>query len=163
MRQVAGAFVAVLLLLLVALPAVAVDLGRAEGTLTVDGTKIPLNYAYAIGRQKNLLTDRKEMTRVILTDKELPADAKLADLDDSLPGDLNGVIISIDKQGRVGHVAIQHPTGNYDGGYFEGVADYDFKPHKGDSGTFGGTVSSLRVKTNTMTFSYDATFVATLR
>jgi hypothetical protein len=163
MRQVAGALVAVLLTLLVALPAVAVDLGRAEGTLTVDGTKIPLNYAYAVGRQKNQLTDRKEMTRVILTDKELPADAKLADLDDNLPGDLNGVIISIDKQGRVGHVAIQHPTGNYDGGYFEGIPDYEFKPHKGDSGTFGGTVSSLRVKTNTMTFSYDATFVAALR
>jgi hypothetical protein len=161
MRQVAGALVAVLLL--VALPAVAVDLGRAEGTLTVDGTKIPLNYAYAIGRQKNLLTDRKEMTRVILTDKELPADAKLADLDDNLPGDLNGVIISIDKQGRVGHVAIQHPTGNYDGGYFEGIQDYEFKPRKSDSGTFGGVVSSLRVKTNTMTFSYDATFVAALR
>jgi hypothetical protein len=163
MRQVAGALVAVLLLLLVARPALAVDLGRAEGTLTVDGTKIPLNYAYAVGRQKNQLTDRKEMTRVILTDKELPADAKLADLDDNLPGDLNGVIISIDKQGRVGHVAIQHPTGNYDGGYFEGIPDYEFKPHKGDSGTFGGTVSSLRVKTNTMTFSYDATFVAALR
>ncbi|HXA19745.1 MAG TPA: hypothetical protein VN380_22370 [Thermoanaerobaculia bacterium] len=163
MRQVAGALVAVVLLLLVALPAVAVDLGRAEGILTVDGTKIPLNYAYAIGKQKNQLTDRKEMTRVILTDKELPADAKLADLDDNLPGDLNGVIISIDKQGHVGHVAIQHPTGNYDGGYFEGLPDYEFKPHKGDSGTFGGSVSSLRVKTNTMTFSYDATFVAALR
>ena len=162
MRHVAGASVAVLLLLL-ALPAVAVDLGKAEGTLTVDGTKIPLNYAYAIGRQKNLLTDRKEMTRIILTDKALPADARLSDMDDNLPGDLNGIIISVDKQGRVGHVAIQHPTGNYDGGYFEGIPDYEFKPRKGDSGTFGGAVSSLRVKTNTMTFSYDATFVAALR
>jgi hypothetical protein len=161
MRQVAGALV--LVLLIVAVPAVAVDLGRAEGTLTIDTTKIPLSYAYAVTKQKNLLNDRKEMTRIILTDKPLPADAKLTDLDDNLPGDLNGVIICVDKLGRVGHVAVQHPTGNYDGGYFEGIPDYDFKPHKGESGTYSGTTSSLRVKTNTMTFSFDATFVASLK
>jgi hypothetical protein len=160
MRHIAAALVTVFLL---ALPAVALDLGRAEGTLTIDGTKIPLNYAYAINRQKNQLNDKNEMTRIILTDKALPDGAKLADMDDNLPGDLNGVIIAVDRAGRVGHVAIQHPSGNYDGGYFEGVADYEFKPKKGDSGTFGGTVSSLRVKTNTMTFSYDASFLASLR
>jgi hypothetical protein len=60
-------------------------------------------------------------------------------------------------------VAIQHPAGSYDGGYFEGIPDYEYKPRKGDSGTLGGFVSSLRVKTNTMTFSYDANFLATLR
>src|SRR3954447_1238004 len=161
MRHVAGALVAVLLI--VALPAVAVDLGRAEGTLTIDGTRIPLTYAYAIARQKNLLNDRKELTRIILTDKPLPADTKLTDLDDNLPGDLNGVILCVDKLGRVAHVAVQHPTGNYDGGYFEGIADYDFKPHKGESGTYSGTTSSLRVKTNTMTFSFEGTFVASLK
>jgi len=160
MRHIAAALVIVFLL---ALPAVALELGRAEGSLTIDGTKIPLNYAYAINRQKNQLNDRNEMTRIILTDKALPDGAKLSDMDDSLPGDLNGVIIAVDKTGRVGHVAVQHPAGNYDGGYFEGVADYEFKPKKGDSGTFGGTVSSLRVKTNTMTFSYDVSFLASLR
>ena len=160
MRHVAGALIAVFL---IALPVTAVDLGRAEGVLTIDGTKIPLNYAYAIAKQKNQLTDRNEMTRIILTDKPLPDGAKLGDLDDSLPGELNGVIIAVDKQGRVGHVAIQHPAGTYDGGYFEGVPDYEFKPRKGESGTFGGSMSSLRVKTNTMTFSYDASFLASLR
>jgi hypothetical protein len=160
MRHVAGALVAAFL---IALPAGALDLGRAEGNLTIDGKKIPLNYAYAIARQKNQLTDRNEMTRIILTDRPLPDGAKLADMDDTLPGDLNGVIIAIDKMGRVGHVAVQHPSGNFDGGYFEGVPDYEFKPRKGESGTLGGSVSSLRVKTNTMTFSYDATFVAALR
>jgi hypothetical protein len=152
-----------LVVILLALPAVAADLGRAEGSLTVDNTKIPLNYAYAIGKQKNQLTNRNDMTRIILTDKALPDGTKLTDLDDQLPGDLNGVIVVVDKLGRVGHVAIQHPTGNYDGGYFEGIADYEFKPRKGDSGTFSGSVSSLRVKTNTMTFTYDATFMAALR
>src|SRR5258707_6849431 len=160
MRHIATALV---VLFLLAAPAFAVDLGRAEGTLTIDGTKITLNYAYAIARQKNQLSNRNEMTRIILTDKPLPDGAKLADLDDQLPGDLNGVIICVDKQGRVGHVAVQHPTGNYDGGYFEGIPDYEFKSKRSDSGTFSGTVSSLRVKTNTMTFSFDATFVAALR
>jgi len=159
-RHVAGALVAVFL---VALPVAAVDLGRAEGNLTIDGNKIPLNYAYAVPKQKNQLNDRNELTRIILSDKPLPDGTKLSDLDDHLPGDLNGVIIAVDKLGRVAHVAVQHPKGMYDAGYFEGIPDYEFKPHKGDSGTFGGTVSSLRVKTNTMTFSYDATFVASLR
>ncbi len=160
MRHVVGALVAALLL---ALPAVALDLGRAEGELVIDGKKIPLSYAYAIAKQKNQLNDRPEMTRIILTDKALPDGANLAGLDDSLPGDLNGVIIAVDKLGRVGHVAVQHPTGNYDGGYFEGVPDYEFKPKRVDPGAFGGTVSSLRVKTNTMTFSYDASFLAALK
>jgi hypothetical protein len=160
MRHLAGALIAVFL---VALPASAVDLGRAEGALVIDGTKIVLNYAYAVGKQKNQLNDRNEMTRIILTDRPLPDAAKLADLDSSLPGDLNGVIIAIDKQGRVGHVAIQHPMGNYDGGYFEGIPDYEFKPRRGDAGTVGGSVSSTRVKTNTMTFSYDASFLVLLR
>lgn len=160
MRHILGA---VFLLVLIALPAAAVDAGHAEGALVIDGVKYQLNFAYAIGRQKNQLTDRNEMTRIILTDRALPDGTKLTDLDNTLPGDLNGVIICVDKQGRVGHVAVQHPTGNYDGGYFEGIPDYEYKPHKGDSGTIGGSVSSLRVKTNTMTFSYDAAFVAALK
>jgi hypothetical protein len=160
MRHIFGA---VLALVLIALPAFAVDPGHAEGSLVIDGVKYPLNFAYAIAKQKNQLTDRNEMTRIILTDRALPDGTKLTDLDNTLPGDLNGVIVCVDKQGRVGHVAVQHPTGNFDGGYFEGIADYDYKPHKGESGTIGGTVSSLRVKTNTMSFSYDATFVAALK
>ncbi|MEA2238461.1 MAG: hypothetical protein QOC81_3185 [Thermoanaerobaculia bacterium] len=159
-RHVIGAF---LLLFLIALPVAAIDRGHAEGSLVIDGVKYPLNFAYAIAKQKNQLTDRNEMTRIILTDRELPDGTKLADLDDSLPGDLNGVIVCVDRQGRVGHVAVQHPTGNYDGGYFEGIADYEYKPRKGESGTIGGYVSSLRVKTNTMSFSYDANFVAALK
>jgi hypothetical protein len=160
MRHIAGAL---LVIFSVALPASAVELGRAEGSLMIDGTKIPLNYAYAVAKQKNELSGRNEMTRIILTDKPLPDGAKLAAIDNDLPGDLNGVIICIDKLGRVGHVAVQHPKGTYDGGYFEGVADYDFKQRKGDPGTYIGTVSSMRIKTNTMTFSYDASFVASLR
>ncbi|HEV7571475.1 MAG TPA: hypothetical protein VGQ21_08230 [Thermoanaerobaculia bacterium] len=160
MRHVAGAL---LVVFLVALPAFAIDPGHAEGSLTIDANKIPLNYAYAVAKQKNELSGRNEMTRIILTEKPLPDGAKLTEMDNNLPGNLNGVIICIDKLGRVGHVAVQHPKGTYDGGYFEGVPDYEFKQRKGESGTYGGTVSSMSIKTNTMTFSYDATFVASLR
>src|SRR3954465_2781929 len=114
MRHVAGALVAVFL---IALPVAALEPGRAEGNLTIDGTKIPLNYGYAVAKQKNQLNDRNEMTRIILTENPLPAGAKLATLHNDLPGDLHGVIICIDKLGRVGHVAIQHPHGTYDAGY----------------------------------------------
>jgi hypothetical protein len=155
----AGAIIALFLL---AIPASALDLGRAEGNLIIDGAKIPLNYAYAIANQKNQLTNRNEMTRIILTDKPLPEGAKLADLDDNLPGDLNGVIVCVDKQGRIAHVALQHPRGTFDGGYFEGIPDYEFKPRRNNPGVFNGSVSSARVKTNTMTFSYDVTFTAAL-
>jgi hypothetical protein len=160
MRNVIGACIA---LFLIALPLAAIDPGHAEGTLVIDGVKYPLNFAYAIAKQKNQLNDRNELTRIILTDRALPEGTKLTELDNTLPGDLNGVVVCIDKQGRVGHVAIQHPTGNFDGGYFEGIADYEYKPRKGESGTLSGYVSSVRVKTNTMSFSYDANFVASMR
>jgi len=160
MRHVARALIGVFL---VALPAVALEIGQAEGNLTIDGKKFPLTHAYAVAKQKNQLNDRNELTRIILSDQPLPDGAKLAELDDHLPGDVNGVIISVDKQGRVAHVAVQHPSGNYDGGYFEGIPDYEFKLRKSDPGTFAGNASSLRVKTNTMTFSFDATFSAALR
>jgi hypothetical protein len=160
MRHVAGAL---LVVFLVALPAFGVDPGRAEGSLTIDGNKIPLNFAYAVAKQKNELSGRNEMTRIVLTEKALPDGAKLTEMDNNLPGDLNGVIFCVDKLGRVGHVAVQHPKGTYDGGYFEGVPDYEFKQRKGESGTYGGSVSSMSIKTNTMTFSYEATFVASLR
>ena len=46
-----------------------------------------------------------------------------------------------------------------DAGFFEGIENYDYRPRKVDQG-FSGTLSSRRVKTNTMTFSYDVNFAA---
>ncbi len=142
--------------------AVAVDLGRAEGTLVIDGTKFDLAYAYVIGHHKNQITNRSDNTLIILTDKPLADDANLHDFEASLPDGVNGVMICLDREKRVTHVAVQHPTGMFDGGFFEGIENYDFKPRKSDQG-LTGTVSSRRIKTNTMTFSYDVTFSATVR
>jgi hypothetical protein len=148
-----------IVLILAAASALAVDLGHAEGTLVIDNAKFELGYAYAIRHHKNQLTNRADNTLIILSDKPLPDDANLHDFEASLPDGVNGVMVCIDRDSHITHVAVQHPTGMFDGGYFEGIESYDFKPRKVDQG-LSGTLSSRRVKTNTMTFSYDVNFAA---
>ena len=159
MRRAASMMLA---FLVVAGSALALDLGRAEGTLVIDGTKFDLAYAYAIGHHKNQNTNRSDNTLVILTDKPLTDGANLHDFEASLPDGVNGVMFCLDRDRHVTHVAVQHPTGMFDAGFFEGIENYDFKPRKSEQG-FTGTASSRRVKTNTMTFSYDVTFSAAMR
>ena len=159
MRRV---FLTVFVLFLVAGSALAVDLGRAEGTLMIDSNKIDLGYAYAIKKHKNQLTNRNDNTLIILTDKPLADDANLHDFEASLPDGINGVMVCLDRDSHITHVAVQHPTGMYDGGFFEGVDNYDFKASKADQGV-AGKLTSRRIKTNTMTFSYDVSFAANLK
>jgi len=147
---------------LVAGSAQAVDLGRAQGTLVVDNQKFDLTYAYATGRHKNQLTNRNDNTLIVLTDKPLADGTNLHEFEATLPDGVNGVMVCLDRDKRVTHVAVQHPTGMFDGGFFEGVENYDFKARKTEQG-FSGTVSSRRVKTNTMTFSYDVEFAAAMK
>ena len=147
---------------LIAGSAAAVDLGHAEGQLVIDGNKYELVYAYAVGRHKNQLTNRSDNTLIVLTDKPLADGINLHDFEAGLPDGINGVMVCLDRERRITHVAVQHPTGMYDGGFFEGIENYDFKPRKGDDG-LSGTLSSRRVKTNTMTFSYDVSFATQVK
>jgi hypothetical protein len=157
MRQIA----AVIVLLLLAVPAVAVDLGRAEGTLTIDSTRIPLTYAYVIGHQKNQLTNKNTDTRIILTDKPLPDNAKLEDVDYNFPDGILGVVFHITgKNDEISHVVVQHASGTWDGGFFESVPDYRFRRTKTDRGILTGNVSTKKITTNTMAFFFDADFSA---
>lgn len=155
MRAVLTLFI----LLFAAGSALAADLGKAEGTLIIDNAKFDLGYAYAIRHHKNQLTNRADNTLIILSDKPLPDDANLHDFEASLPDGVNGVMVCIDKDSRITHVAVQHPSGMFDAGFFEGIDNYDYRPRKADQG-LSGTLSSRRVKTNTMTFSYDVSFAA---
>jgi hypothetical protein len=157
MRRVAA--LTMFVLAFAAATALAVDLGRAEGSLQIDSKRIDLGYAYAIRHHKNQLTNRTDNTLVILTDKPLPADANLHDFEASLPDGVNGVMVCLDRESRITHVAVQHPTGMFDGGFFEGIENYDYRPRKVEQGV-SGTLSSRRIKTNTMTFSYDVSFAA---
>ncbi|HEV2721486.1 MAG TPA: hypothetical protein VG323_15805 [Thermoanaerobaculia bacterium] len=154
----------IVFLLLVGSSAVGADLGRAVGAVTIDGKPIVLQYAYAVDHQKNQLTNKNSDTRIILTDKPLPDGTKLDDVDYNFPDGILGVVVCVSSPSdNVSHVVVQHPTGTYDGGYFEGVQDYKFKRVRGDRGTIGGTLQSKKVTTNTMSFFFDAEFAASVK
>jgi hypothetical protein len=144
----------------VASSAPAADLGRANGSVTIDGKPIALQYAYAVDHQKNQLSNKSNETKVVLTDKPLPDGTKLSNIDETFPDGINGVVVSLAPNDSVSHVFVQHPAGSYDAGYFEGVQDYHFKRVKGDRGTIGGTLSSKKITTNTMSFFFDAEFLS---
>jgi hypothetical protein len=148
------------LLFAIASSAFAADLGRASGSVTIDGKPIVLQYAYAVDHQKNQLSNKSNETKVVLTDKPLPDGTKLSNIDESFPDGINGVVVSLAPNDSVSHVFVQHPAGSYDAGYFEGVQDYHFKRAKGDRGTIGGTLSSKKITTNTMSFFFDAEFLS---
>jgi hypothetical protein len=143
--------------------ALAVDPGRAQGTVTIDNTRVDLNYAYAIGRQTNDITHRKDDRRVFLTDKPLPDGFKLEDNLDSLPDNAVGLIVCLSHTDKVTHVLLQHAKGMYDASYFEDDPSYTFKPLKTDRGVVAGNLSSKKVKTNTLSFSFDVDFNAAIK
>jgi hypothetical protein len=159
MRAAGLAFV----LLSLASSAFAVDPGKAEGSLTVNSTRIDLAYAYAIGHQKDEITKRSDEKKVVLTDKPLPDSVKINDLDLNFPEGILGLIISITADGKVSNVIVQHSAGMYDSGYTEGEREYRFKPKSTDGGTISGNVSSRRIQTNTMTFAFDVEFAAIVK
>jgi len=143
--------------------ALAADLGRANGSVTIDGKPIVLQYAYAIDHQKNQLTNKANETKIVMTDKPLPDGMKLDDIENTFPDGTYGVVVCVAPNDSVSHVYLQHPGGSYDAGYFEGVQDYRFKRARGDRGTIGGTLSSKKITTNTMSFFFDSEFAAQVR
>ena len=48
-----------LVVLLAAVPAVAIEPGQAEGTLTINSSTVNLAYCYALGNQRNDATARR--------------------------------------------------------------------------------------------------------
>jgi hypothetical protein len=150
-------------LFLLASSLLAADLGRAEGSLTIDKTRFDLLYAYAVDRQKNELTNKSDLTKIVLTDKPLADSVNLAKIDETFPDGITGVIVYVDREQRVSRVVVEHPTGMFDAGFFEGIPDYRFRPKKGERGIVAGNVSAKNVKTNTMTLSYDVEFAANVK
>jgi hypothetical protein len=143
--------------------ALAADLGRATGSVTIDGKPIVLQYAYAVDHQKNQLSNKSNETRIVLTDKPLPDGTKLDDIENTFPDGTYGVVVCVTPNDNISHVFVQHPTGSYDAGYFEGVQDYRFKRTRGDRGTIAGTLSSKKITTNTMSFFFDSEFAANVQ
>lgn len=155
---------AILAIGLVSAAAYAVDPGKAQGSVVVDGTRIDLTYAYAVNHQKNEITNRKDDTRIILTDKPLPDGIDLGDIDNMFPDGTLGVVLCVTHDDKVSHILVQHPKGMYDAGYFDGDDHYTFRRLKTEHGSIAGNVSSSRkVKTATMAFSFDADFNAPVK
>lgn len=143
--------------------AFAVDVGRAQGAITIDGSRVDLNYAYAIDHQANEITHRKDDRRVVLTDKPLPDGMKLDDIDNTFPDGVLGVVVCVSHSDKVSHVLLEHAKGMYDAGYFEDDANYTFKPLKGDHGMVSGNLSSKKIRTNTLSFYFDVDFSAAVK
>src|SRR5213080_625850 len=136
-------------------PLFAVDPGKAQGSMTVDGTRVDLGYAYAISHQSNDVTHRKDDRRVVLTDKPIPDTFKLDDIDNGFPDGVLGVVVCVSHADKISHVLLQHAKGMYDASYFEDDPNYIFKPLKTEKSSVAGNVSARKIRTNTMTFSFD--------
>jgi len=150
-------------LLCLAVPAFAVDPGRASGTVTIDGKPMTIGYAYAVGRQQNEANHRKDDVRIVLTDKPLPDGTKLDEIDYAFPDGVFGMVVCVDHDQQTSHLVLQHETGMYDAGYFTDPRDFQYKGRRSGD-VLNGHVSSARpVKTNTMTFTYDVEFAANVK
>ena len=135
-------------------------MGRAEGRLTIDKTTLNLAHAYAVNRQHNEVTNRRDDIKIILTDKPLPPDVKLSEIDYNFPQGIYGIVVHVSNKDRVTHVVVQHAAGTYDGGFTDELPDFRFKSDPKVRGVVAGRISSSTVKTNTMSFTVDAAFNA---
>ena len=145
-----------------ALPAFGVEPGQAAGTLTVGTQKIPLTNSYAINRQKNEFTNRRDDIRIIATSKPLPDGTDLATVENAFPDGTFGVVICVDNKHAVSHVLVQFDTGMYDAGYFGPGEDYSFSG-KFENKSVDAHLTSKTIKTSTTTFSYDVTVNAQVK
>jgi hypothetical protein len=101
--------------------------------------------------------------KVVLTDKPLPDSVNVKDLDLTFPDGVLGLIVSITSDGKVSRVIVQHPAGTYDSSYVDDAREYRFKSRSTEGGIISGNISSRRVQTNTMTFSFDVEFAAVVK
>ena len=93
----------------------------------------------------------------------LPDGFKLEEIDYSFPEDTLGVVVCLTHDDKVSHILVQHPRGMYDAGYFDGDPSYTYRPLKTERDMVAGNVSSRKVKTTTMSFSFDVDFNAAVK
>jgi hypothetical protein len=161
MRRAAFA-VLLLAMTMMSMPALALDPGQAEGTMTVGGATYNLAFAYAIGRQRNDSNGRSDDIKIILTDRALPGDVDLRVIENTFPDGINGLVMSIDNDRLPSHVFVQHPGGMYDAGYFTNNDRFRFRGRAGNN-SVEGHCWAKRIATNTDPISYDVNFVATVQ
>ena len=112
--------------------------GNAQGTLTVSGTTVKLNYAYAMQQKKadldkvmiDLLKERPdEIITVLLTDKPVAKEHLAFSFDRSVPQSIYGLYLYVNKTGGIRWSIIRYPSGK--SGIAEEIAIKGFKLEKG--------------------------------
>jgi hypothetical protein len=152
-------FVCVLAVVL-AVPAFAVDSGRAEGSLTTGNGETPLAYAYVMNKSQNDLSNRKDAFKIVLTDKPLPAGTKLSDVDYNFPDGILGVVVCVGKDNQPLHLVVQHAQGTYDGGWMDFNPDVHVRMKRNNDGSVEGRLTCKKAEKPSVTFAFDAAFQA---
>jgi hypothetical protein len=138
--------------------------GTASGSLTLNGKKVPLKYAYAM-TQPNTFDAKKNDTAILLTEKPL-ADGALEDLEDLQDathplirsGNHDGMAyFKINSSGKPIYELIDHPAlkaGQYRQIQMSGFTHAGFVPKKMERDRVEGTFATPKVE-DFMTYKYE--------
>ena len=152
-------------LAVLAAPARALQPGKAEGELSLNGKAVKLIHAYAVPGQKNTLTDTDDDVMVVLTDKPLPPDArptaKPSEFGYSFAPGVQGIVLCIDRSREPSHLVVHHADGMYFRGYFKG-SENKFKSKRLDKKGIEGTayISEPYKTSKGFSYLYNVTFAA---
>jgi hypothetical protein len=151
-----------LALLLAAVPALAIDPGQAEGTLTINSSTVNLAYCYAVGNQPNALTGRQDDIKIVLVDKPLAADADFSQIEYAFPPESRGVVLLVSSSRQPVRVFIEHGTGIFESSDFKG-GNFKVRLRSTREGDLDGRIESKPITASTLYLKFDANFRATVR
>jgi hypothetical protein len=150
------------LAILAALPALAIEPGQAEGTLTVNSSTVNLAYCYALGNQRNPLTGRTDDIKVILSDHPLPSDVDMSAIEYSFPSGTLGVVVIFEANRQPVRVFIQHGTGTFESSDFKSGV-YKLRSRISRDGEIDGRLESKPITAATMFLQFGASYRAQIR
>ena len=151
-----------LVVLLAAVPAVAIEPGQAEGTLTINSSTVNLAYCYALGNQRNDATGRTDDIKVVLTDHPLPAGMEMAGIEYAFPAGTLGVVVIFESNRQPVRVFIQHGGGTFESSDFKS-GTYKLRPRISRDGEIDGRIESKPITAATMFLQFGANFRATIK
>jgi hypothetical protein len=137
--------------------------GKALGTLTASRKVVTLNHSYAMQQKpedlntivRDLLKDKPgEVVTVLLTDKPIPREYLRFSFDRSVPTDVHGLYLHVDKAGQIRWSVIRYPSGHI------GIADEaTIKAFKFAGGRVSGSVENGKDKPDGYSVSFEASIV----
>lgn len=161
MRTISPA-IPITLILLAAVPVLAIEPGQAEGTLTINSTTVNLTYCYAIGNQRNPLTGRTDDIKVVLSDRPLAQDTDMSVIEYQFPAGTLGVVAIFESNRQPVRVFIQHGTGIFESSDFKSGI-YKLRARISRDGEIDGRLESKPITAATMFLQFGANFRAVIR